>query len=140
MCPREERQVVWVCLVATLIDFGRDVKSPGRPRKVEPDDTSLVATQEVVDKFLRSNVMKYIKVQHELAMDTTKDPKVRLAAAQKLTDRAIGPVVEHKQKDENALVGLIRELIGLRPNPPVVNGEFEVVVPKELPSGEPQPA
>lgn len=121
-------------------NFGRDVKSPGRPKKAEKDDTGLAAAQQEVDEFLQSNVMKYIKAQHQIALDEKADKKTRLMALQNLTDRAVGKVGERNEKGENALVGLVRELIGLGKPKPVLEGEFTVIDPKELPSGEPQPA
>lgn len=119
--------------------FGRNVKSPGRPKNPTGDDESLITKQLEADAFLQKNVMKYIKVQHDLALDEKKDPKVRLAAAQKLTDRAIGPVVEKREGKDNALVGLVRELIGLSPTRvQVIEGDFEAIpVMKELPDGKP---
>jgi hypothetical protein len=116
-------------------NFGRQVKSPGRP-PARPKDTTIPGRQAEVDEFIGKHLMEYVKVQHEIALDKNKAPTVRLAASETLITRLLGK--ERVETGESALVGLVRELIGLAPKPRVVEGQFQVLEPKELAAGQPE--
>lgn len=115
-------------------NFGRDVKSPGRPPK-KPKDPSLAGRQAEVDEFIGEHLMDYVKVEHEIALDKSKSATVRLDASEKLITRLLGK--ERRETTESALIGLIERLIGLG-KPPVVEGDFTVIEPEALEAGNPE--
>lgn len=115
-------------------NFGRQVKSPGRP-PAKPKDESVAGSQAEMDEFIRKNLMKYVKVQHDIALDTKASNPVRLQATETLISRLLGK--ERHESPESALIGLVRDLIGLKKasETQVIDVSPEVVTPKELPPG-----
>ncbi len=113
--------------------FGRDVKSPGRPRKPRPAEDAQQAKTET-EHFIAQHVPEYLQTLHDAATrKTTNDVKIAVNAANLLLTRIFGPAEAVRPTGEAALVGLVRDLINLRQ--PAEN--ITVITPevKELPPG-----
>ena len=114
-------------------EFGRQVKSPGRPKKPKIEDAS--STKAYVDAFIDAHLPEYLKTLHEAATGrSTKDVKVKINAANLLIERRLGRPIERRESDNDNLIAMVRELAALVPKPASVQ-VVEATV-KELPPGE----
>lgn len=94
-------------------NFGRDVKSPGRPPKPKPDG-DLATTKKIVDDFIDAHIPEYLKTIHDAATyKTTNDPKVAVNAANELLKRRLGPPTEVRDAENHMLLAVLKEMAAI---------------------------
>ena len=104
-------------------NFGRMVKSPGRPPKVK----KALDTKTRVDEFIDEHIDEYLLVLHEDAVKN-RNPK----SAQVLIERRLGKPAERQEAAEGILAGVLQMLARHRLPPPRIT----VLEPEEPDRGE----